>query len=102
MNSLLEVHRFALNMVRGVADEDYLANEAGLQEGVGAGGSDVAASDDGDACVLRGHGGVLSSWRFRVHLIRRRCERVRTAADLFTASIRLQWRLGRLDFVAAR
>jgi hypothetical protein len=45
-----------LNMVRGIADEDDLANEAVLQEGVGAGGSDVAAPDDGDACVLRGHG----------------------------------------------
>jgi hypothetical protein len=32
-----------------------------MQNGIGAGGSDMATSDDGDACVLRGHGVVLSS-----------------------------------------
>jgi hypothetical protein len=48
-------------MVFGVTDENDLASKVVLQNGVGAGGSDMAASDDGDACVVRGHGIVLSS-----------------------------------------
>jgi hypothetical protein len=59
---LLEIHGFTLSVGRAIADEDDLANEVFLEKSEGAGGSDVAASDDGDACVVRRHRGVLSSW----------------------------------------
>jgi hypothetical protein len=58
---LLEIQGFAVNVVFGVTDENDLASKVVLQDGVGAGGSDMAATDDGDACVVRGHGVVLSS-----------------------------------------
>jgi hypothetical protein len=35
----------------GVANEDDFAGEVVLEDGEGASGSDVAAADDGDACV---------------------------------------------------
>jgi hypothetical protein len=58
---LLEVQGFAVDVIFRVADEDDLAGEVVLQDGIGAGGSDVTAADDGDACAVRGHGVVLSS-----------------------------------------
>ena len=54
-HGLLEIHRFALHVGWAFADEDDLANEVLLQDGEGAGGSDVAAADDGDACAVRWH-----------------------------------------------
>jgi hypothetical protein len=50
-----------VDVIFGVADEYDLASEMVMQNGVGAGGSDMAASDDGDTGVVRGHGFVLSA-----------------------------------------
>jgi hypothetical protein len=58
---LLEIQGFPVDVIFGVADEYDLASEMVMQNGVGAGGSDMAASDDGDTRVVRGHGIVLSS-----------------------------------------
>jgi hypothetical protein len=55
-NSLLEIQGFPMDAVFGVADENDLASKVVMQNSVGAGGSDMATADDGDACVLRGHG----------------------------------------------
>ena len=50
-DGLLEVECFPLDVGFGVANEDYFAGEVVMKDGVGASGSDVAAADDGDACV---------------------------------------------------
>ena len=63
---MLEVECFALDVVFGVADEDDLASELVLEDCVRAGGSDVAAADDGDACAVRGHGSSFLSDIFAV------------------------------------
>src|SRR5580698_1263349 len=44
-----------------IADEDNFAHETCLEQGEGAGGSDVTTSEDGDACVVRGHGASFHS-----------------------------------------
>ncbi len=49
---MLEVECFALDVGFGVADEDDFAGEMVVEDGVGAGGSDMAAADDGDACAV--------------------------------------------------
>ena len=46
--TVVEVHRFALGAVGVQVDEDDLAGEAGLHEGVGEGGADIAGADDAD------------------------------------------------------
>ncbi len=47
-DGLVEVHRFALNMFFGITDENDLANETAVQNGIGTGRSNVATADDRD------------------------------------------------------
>ena len=54
-NGMLEVQRFALDMIFRVSNQDDLANESSMQDGKGAGGSDVTTTDDGNAGMLRRH-----------------------------------------------
>jgi hypothetical protein len=54
-NGMLKVQRFALDMIFRVSNQDDLANESSMQDGKGAGGSDVTTTDDGNAGMLRRH-----------------------------------------------
>ena len=54
-DGLLEIQRLALNVVFGIADQNDLANQVVMQDGVGAGGPDVPTADDGDPGVRSRH-----------------------------------------------